>query len=89
LERLTALSRFVDEDLVLAKLTLLPELDGKRIQDLESRMRRRFEDAPLSLMMLGAAADRALVVDIFDRLNVWKPLGVEEVRGFLDAQRSG
>jgi hypothetical protein len=89
LERLTSLSRFFGGELSLNGLPLLPELNGNRFRDLEIRMRRRYEDTLLTVVMLGAAADRRLVLDVFDRMNAWKPLGPEEARGFLDAQTSG
>jgi hypothetical protein len=86
LQRLTSLFRFLDGELALAGLSLLPELDGARFQDLEIRMRRRYQDTLLTVMVLGVMADRRLVVEVFDRMNAWAPLREDEVRGFLAMQ---
>lgn len=87
LQRLTSLFQFLDGDIALVGLRLLPELDGKRFRDLEIRMRRRFEDTTITVTMLGSGADRRLVADLFDRMNAWAPLSVEEAREVLGAQR--
>ena len=82
LQRLDSLFRFLDGELALEGLQHLPELNGKRFQGLENKMKRRYEDALLTVMILGADADPLLAADLFDRMNLWKPLHAEEVRCF-------
>lgn len=92
LQRLDSLFRFLSGELVLEGLRLLPELDGKRFRGLENKVRRRYEDTPLTVMILAANADPILAVDLFDRMNLWKPLRADEVRRFCDdlgSERSG
>jgi Protein of unknown function DUF262 len=86
LQRLTSLFRFLEGNLALEKLGLLPELDDKRFRDLDIRMRRRYEDSPLTVMILGAGADPSLAVDLYNRMNSWAPLREDEARGLLGAQ---
>ena len=81
LQRLSALFGFLEGKLALTGLRLLPELEGKRFPDLEIRMRRRYEDAPLTVMVLQSGADPGLVVDLFNRMNAWAPLRDDEVQG--------
>jgi len=81
LQRVVSLFRFLEGELLLEGLELLPELDGKRFRDLEVRMRRRYEDARLTVMMLGSGADPGLIVELFDRMNAWAPLRDDEVIG--------
>ncbi len=54
LQRLTSLFRFLDGDLALTGLSIVPDLDGARFSDLAVRMRRRYQDTVLTVMVLGA-----------------------------------
>ncbi|HSN99450.1 MAG TPA: hypothetical protein VLS89_14240, partial [Candidatus Nanopelagicales bacterium] len=81
LQRLRALFSFLEGKLALTGLRLLPELNGRRFPKLEIRMRRRYEDAPLTVMILGSGADPRLAAEVFDRLNARAPLGDGEAQG--------
>lgn len=78
LQRLSSLFSFLEDKLTLTKLSLLPELSGKRFSDLPVRLRRRFEDATLTVVILQSDADPDLAAEIFDRLNAGMPRGARE-----------
>jgi hypothetical protein len=78
LQRLSALFDFLRGKLILTGLTLLPELDGLRFSDLSIRLRRRFEDTALTIVILQADAAPELTAEIFDRLNAGMPRGARE-----------
>jgi hypothetical protein len=79
LQRLRSLFAFLDGELVLTELHLLPELEEKRFADLPVRLRRRFEDSILTVMILGSDTDPELLPEIFNRLNAWAPLRDDEI----------
>jgi hypothetical protein len=81
LQRLSSLFAFLEGKLPLTGLRFLPELEGKRFPALPIRMRRRYEDASLTVMILGSDAPAELVADVFDRMNAWAPLRDGELPG--------
>ncbi|WP_437491934.1 DUF262 domain-containing protein [Sorangium sp. So ce1014] len=80
LQRLLSLFGFLEGKLALTGLRLLPELVGKRFPDLPVRLRRRFEDTPLTVMVLDSDAEPELRLDVFSRLNLSTPPGDDGTR---------
>jgi hypothetical protein len=74
LQRLSSLFAFLEGQIALTELRLLPELNGKRFAALPIRLRRRYEDTLLTVMVLGSDADPALLVEVYNRMNAWAPL---------------
>jgi hypothetical protein len=69
LQRLSAFFGFLEGKLILTGLRLLPELEGQRFGDLPVRLRRRFEDATMTVVVLQSDADPALAEELFERFN--------------------
>ena len=83
-QRLTTIFRFIEGELVLRGLYLLPELNGKRFSDLEGKLQRRFEATALTCFVLQPGTDSAVKFHIFERLNLGGvALNAQEIRNGL------
>ncbi len=81
LQRLSSLLGFLEGNFALSGLRVLPELQGKRFPNMPIRLRRRYEDTSLTVMLLRSGADPGLEAEVFDRMNAWAPLRDGEVPG--------
>jgi len=68
-QRLLSMFYFMDGRFTLRGLTLLSQLNGMRFADLDSRLRRRFEDAPITTIVIESGSDPEAVSAVFQRLN--------------------
>lgn len=83
-QRLTTIFRFMQDELVLRDLYLLPELDGKCFRDLEGKLQRRFEATALTCFVLQPGTDSEVKFHIFKRLNLGGvALNAQEIRNGL------
>jgi len=80
-QRLLSVFRFMDGLFSLAGLTVLLELNGRRFNELDRRQQRRFEDAPMSMVIIQEGSDEWLISEVFQRLNpTWD---AQEIRHVL------
>jgi hypothetical protein len=83
-QRLTTIFRFLENNLALSSLALMPELSGKRFTDLEGKLQRRFETTALTCFVLQPGTDSAVKFHLFERLNLGGvPLNAQEIRNGL------
>lgn len=83
-QRLTTLHRFAKGDFALKNLHMLPELEGKRFGDLDGKLRRRFEDTPITTFVIQPGSDAKVKFEIFERLNRGAiVLNAQEIRNSL------
>ena len=83
-QRLTTIFRFIQGELVLGQLYLMPELNGKRFTDLDGKLQRRFEATPLTCFVLQPGTDSAVKFHVFERLNLGGvSLNAQEIRNGL------
>jgi hypothetical protein len=82
LQRLTTFKRFKENKLRL-RLRERPELDGKRFEDLSSKLQNRVEDCNLSLYVIDSKVPDRARLDIFERVNGGVPLTRQQMRNCL------
>jgi hypothetical protein len=68
-QRLTSFFKFLDGELPLSGLRILPELNGKRFADLDAESKRRFKKATLRTITIQNDSNPNLRFEIFERLN--------------------
>ena len=61
--------RFLNNEYALGGLKGLPDLNGKRFNDLDRRHRNRLKQFPLSVVVIQKESDPDLRYDLFERLN--------------------
>jgi hypothetical protein len=83
LQRLTTFRRFLDDKLILQKLELARELNGKRYSDLPMKLQNRLEDTQLILYMIDSKVPEQARLDIFDRVNGGVPLTRQQMRNSI------
>ncbi len=69
LQRLTAIERFLTGKFALTGLSVLPELIGKKIDNLSPRDRRRLEGRAIRCIVITADSHPDIKFDVFERLN--------------------
>jgi hypothetical protein len=82
LQRLSTFKRYMNNDLEL-QLPEQEELDGKRFEDLSSKLQNRIEDCNLVLYIVDAKVPERARLDIFDRVNSGVPLTRQQMRNSL------
>ena len=82
LQRLSTFRNFVDNTLTL-RLHDQTELNGKRFNDLPSRLQNRIEDCNLTLYIIDSKAPERARLDIFERVNGGAPLTRQQMRNCL------
>lgn len=81
LQRLTAIHNFLQGELSLRGLTVLQELNGLRIGDLDPRDRRRLQSRTLRCIVITEESDPDIKFDVFERLNTGAAvLNAQELR---------
>lgn len=68
-QRLQAFFRYLNNEFPLSGLQMLPELSGKRFNDLDKKRRNRLKQFPLSVVVIQKESDPDLRYDLFERLN--------------------
>lgn len=68
-QRLTSLFRFLEGQFSLEDVELLPQLAGRRFEDLEPKLRRRFESTGLTVFLIQPNSDPHAALYLFERLN--------------------
>lgn len=68
-QRLTAIYRFMKNDLALTDLETLPELNGSYYKDLPPFLTRRLEERTIKCLRIDSTVDAQVKFDIFERLN--------------------
>ncbi len=68
-QRITAILKFLNNDLELRDLKMLPELNWKRFVELDSQMQGVFEDYQLQFYIIQPPTPERVKYDIFDRVN--------------------
>ena len=83
LQRLTAFTRFLNDDLKLTGLGVGHPLEGLRFSDLSIDLRERVEDTQLTLYILDRSTPPRARLDIFDRVNSGAKLTRQQMRNAL------
>lgn len=81
-QRLTTLQRFLHGELNL-RLPDRPELDGKKFEDLDSRLQNRVEDCQLLFYIIDHAVPERARLDIFERVNGGEVLTRQQMRNAI------
>jgi Protein of unknown function DUF262 len=68
-QRVHTLAQFMDNQLILNGLELLPLLNGKSIEDLSGSRRRRFAITPLKFIVFSNQSDVPMRIELFNRIN--------------------
>ena len=68
-QRLTTLFDFLDNQFTLSELTVMPELKGKKFDDLDGLYQGKIEDYKLSINVIKPPTPDRIKFDIFDRVN--------------------
>lgn len=68
-QRLRTLVRFIDEELALRGLELLPEAEGFRFSDLDRSRQRKFNNQPLRGIVLDNSVSEETRTEMFNRIN--------------------
>lgn len=68
-QRLTTLFDFLDNKFSLSELTVMPELKGKKFDDLDGLYQGKIEDYKLSINVIKPPTPDRIKFDIFDRVN--------------------
>ena len=68
-QRITALKKFLNNDFVLSKLLMLPELEGKKFDDLDSVLQAKLEDYQLHTYVIQPPTPEHVKFNIFERVN--------------------
>jgi hypothetical protein len=83
-QRLTALFRFLDNDLPLSGLKARRELNKKHFKDLDKPMQRLIRGCALRTVLFKKESDENLRFEIFERLNTGAvPLNDQELRNCI------
>jgi hypothetical protein len=69
LQRLTAIQKYLDNELALTGLSVLSELDGKKFEDLAPRDQRRLENRTIRCIVITEDSHPDIKFDVFERLN--------------------
>lgn len=69
LQRLTTISRYLDNKFALTGLSVLKELNGKRFDQLEPREMRRLENRTIRCIVITEDSNPDIKFDVFERLN--------------------
>lgn len=70
LQRISAIKSFYDNDLALINLDYMPELQGKKFENLDRTYKRRFEEKQLSYFAIYPGTPRSVRYKIFKNINV-------------------
>lgn len=68
-QRMRTMLRFIDDELVLTKLDLLPELRGFRFSDLERSRQRKFGNRNVRGIVLDNSVEQVTRTEMFYRIN--------------------
>lgn len=68
-QRITTIQRFFNNEFPLEGLSIYPELNGKKFDELSSRLRNEIENTTMRCIVLRKENPRELVHEIFARLN--------------------
>jgi len=68
-QRLTAISEFINNKLILEGLDTLKELNGSKYSDLPPFLIRRLEERTIKCLRIDSTVDEQVKFDIFERLN--------------------
>jgi hypothetical protein len=68
-QRMRTMLRFMDDELVLTKMDLLPELKGFRYSDFERSRQRKFENRNVRGIVLDNAVNQVTRTEMFYRIN--------------------
>jgi hypothetical protein len=83
-QRLTALFRFLDNQLSLSGLKARPDLNGKQFKDLDKPTQRLVRGCSLRTVVFKNESDENLRFEIFERLNTGAvPLNNQELRNCI------
>lgn len=83
-QRLTALFRFLDNELSLSGLKARPELNKKQFKDLDKPTQRLLRNCALRTVVFKKESDENLRFEIFERLNTGAiPLNDQELRNCI------
>lgn len=83
-QRLTALFEFMSNDWALKGLKVLPELNGKKFEDLNPIVQSQIEDYQLQAHVIQPPTPDKIKFDIFDRVNrAGTQLNKQEIRNAL------
>ncbi len=69
LQRLTAISRYLDDGFALSGLSVLPELDGFKFSKLAPKDQRRLENRTIRCIVITEDSNPDIKFDVFERLN--------------------
>lgn len=88
-QRITAILDFLNNKLILKDLKILPQCNGKKFSELDSKMQGIFEDYQLSFYIIQPPTPERVKYDIFDRVNRGgTQLNSQEMRSALYIGRS-
>lgn len=80
-QRLTAIKKFFDKELIISNLDILTDLEGCTIANLPTFLLRRLEERTIKCLRIDSTIDQQVKFDIFERLNTGSiQLGSQELR---------
>lgn len=83
-QRLTALFEYLDNEFSLGKLKILPELSGKKFDNLDAITQSKIEDYQIQAHVIQPPTPDRIKFDIFDRVNrAGTQLNKQEIRNAL------
>jgi hypothetical protein len=83
LQRLTSFHRYLKGSFALRGLAFAKALNGLRFQELESALKNRLEDTPLTLYLIDSKVPDGAKYEIFERVNGGVPLTRQQMRNCL------
>lgn len=84
MQRLTTISRFMNNEFKLTGLQYIKECEDKRFQDLEIKYQSRIEDTQLAVNILDARCPYLVKFDVFRRINTGGvQLQPQEIRNII------
>lgn len=83
-QRLNAFFNFLENNLKLRGLTILPDLNGKRYQELLTNLQDKFENATIRIIEIRKESQVDVKFEIFERLNTGAvQLNAQELRNCI------
>jgi len=84
-QRINSLRRFMDNNFLLAGLTVFTELNGKSFDNLEQKFHRQVRNRTIRCVIIEPESNSQIKFDVFERLNSGStPLSPQELRHGLN-----
>lgn len=89
MQRLTTISRYMNDEFKLGKLQYLKDCEGKRFSELDLKYQARIEDTQLAVNILDSRCPYLVKFDVFRRINTGGvQLQPQEIRNIVATQET-